>query len=166
MMETASMKRYVAFAAVALAAPHALAASATQTFSTKITLVSQVIFSTAIATVNFATAAGVLNSNADAQTMIYVQGANTTPYTIGIDQGTGAGATIAARKMSNGPAAVIYALYQDSGRTLLWGVTGTELVSGVGTGSVQSYTVYGRVPSQATPAPGTYSDTLTVTLTY
>ncbi|WP_163468383.1 spore coat protein U domain-containing protein, partial [Klebsiella michiganensis] len=28
------------------------------------------------------------------------------------------------------------------------------------------YTVYGRVPVQTTPAPGTYTDTITVTVTY
>ncbi|MCE3520182.1 spore coat protein U domain-containing protein, partial [Escherichia coli] len=35
-----------------------------------------------------------------------------------------------------------------------------------GSGAAQPYTVYGRVPVQTTPAPGTYTDTITVTVTY
>ena len=31
-----------------------------------------------------------------------------------------------------------------------------------GNGTGQNYTVYGRVPPQTTPAPGTYTDTITV----
>jgi spore coat protein U-like protein len=58
-------------------------------------------------------------------------------------------------------------LYSDSGRTTNWGNTvGTDTVSGTGTGSAQSLTAYGRIPSQPTPAPATYSDTIVVTLTY
>jgi spore coat protein U-like protein len=48
-----------------------------------------------------------------------------------------------------------------------WGQTvGTDTVSSTGTGAVQSFTVYGQVPAQSTPAPGAYSDTITVTVTY
>jgi spore coat protein U-like protein len=48
-----------------------------------------------------------------------------------------------------------------------WGSTvGTNTESGTGTGSTQSLTVYGRVASQTTPNPGTYSDTIVVTVAY
>ncbi|WP_409528142.1 spore coat protein U domain-containing protein [Rhizobium sp.] len=40
------------------------------------------------------------------------------------------------------------------------------MVTGTGTGSPQTLTVYGRVPAQNTPAPGTYSDTVVVTVSY
>ncbi len=144
----------------------ALAGTATQSFSSEITLVAQALFTSATPTVNFATPAGVLTSNVDASTTLSVQGTNTTPYTIGINEGVGASATIAARKMTNGAATVTYSLYKDSGRTQLWGSTGAEAVSATATGLVQTYTVYGRVPPQATPAAGTYTDTLTITVTY
>jgi len=42
----------------------------------------------------------------------------------------------------------------------------TDTVAATGNGASQSYTVYGRVPAQTTPAPGTYTDTVTVTVTY
>lgn len=35
-----------------------------------------------------------------------------------------------------------------------------------GNGNAQSYTVYGRVPPQATPAPGTYLSTVTATVVF
>ena len=69
--------------------------------------------------------------------------------------------------MTRGSATVTYSLYSDSGRTTVWGNTvGTNTVAGVGNGASQSYTVYGRVPAQTTPAAATYTDTITVTVTY
>ena len=92
---------------------------------------------------------------------------NTTPYNIGLDAGTGSGATVATRKMTSGRAAVKYSLYSDSAHTTVWGTTvGTDVVAATGDGNSQSYTVYGLVPPQAVPVPGTYNDTITVTVTY
>jgi spore coat protein U-like protein len=69
--------------------------------------------------------------------------------------------------MTSGGATVNYTLYSDSGRTTIWGNTvGTNTVAATGNGTGQNYTVYGRVSSQTTPAPGTYTDTITVTVTY
>ena len=69
--------------------------------------------------------------------------------------------------MTSGANTVNYTLYSNSGRTTLWGNTvGTDTVAATGNGASQSYTVYGRVPTQAAPAPGTYTDTITVTVTY
>jgi spore coat protein U-like protein len=49
----------------------------------------------------------------------------------------------------------------------VWGNTvGTDTVAATGSGAAQSYTVYGRITAQTTPAPGTYTDTITVTVTY
>jgi spore coat protein U domain-containing protein, fimbrial subunit CupE1/2/3/6 len=93
---------------------------------------------------------------------------NTTPYNVGLDKGAGSGASVTNRLMT-GPssATVAYGLYQDSGHGTNWGNTvGTDTVSGTGTGSAQSLTVYGRIPPQTTPSPGTYNDTIVVTLTY
>jgi spore coat protein U-like protein len=109
----------------------------------------------------------VLVANIDNTSTLQVQCTNTTPYNIGLDAGTGSGATVAARKMSNGGATLIYSLYCDSARTVLWGNTvGTDTVAGIGTGASQSYNVYGRVPAQTTPVAATYTDTVTVTVTY
>ena len=55
---------------------------------------------------------------------------------------------------------------KDAGHTIVWGDTGAATVSGTGNGASQSYTVFGQVPAQTTPAPAAYSDTITVTVTY
>ena len=74
---------------------------------------------------------------------------------------------MAVRKMTSGGNTVNYSLYSDSGRTTVWGNTvGTNTVAATGNGAAQSYTVYGRVTAQTTPAPATYTDTITVTVTY
>jgi spore coat protein U-like protein len=69
--------------------------------------------------------------------------------------------------MSSSGVNVLYGLYQDSARTQPWGNTvGTNTTSGTGTGTAQTQTVYGRVAAQATPAPGSYSDSVVVTVGY
>src|SRR6478752_1824635 len=98
-------------------------------------------------TLNFGTQ-GVLSTNVDQTSTLQVTCTNTTPYNIGLDAGTGSGATVATRKLTSGGATVNYTL------------------AGTGNGTGQNYTVYGRIPTQSTPAPGNYADTITVTVTY
>ena len=57
--------------------------------------------------------------------------------------------------MTNGSNTINYLLYTDSARTTVWGNTvGTDTVAAIGNGASQSFTVYGRVPAQTTPASG------------
>src|SRR4051812_10023563 len=141
------------------------AATSTATFSVQVTIVATCTINSASA-LNFGSQ-GVLTANVDQTSTIQVQCTNTTPYNIGLDAGLGSGATVAVRKMTSGGATVNYTLYSDSGRTTVWGVTiGTNTVAGTGNGAAQSYTVYGRIPAQTTPAPGSYADTVTVTVSY
>ncbi len=148
-----------------LGAKAAHAASATTTFTSQITLAATCVINSA-STLNFGNQ-GILAANVDQSSTLQVTCTNTTPYNVGLDAGTGAGATVAARKMTSGGATVNYSLYSDSAHTTVWGTTvGTDTVAATGNGTGQGYTVYGRVPPQTTPAPGTYSDTVTVTVTY
>jgi len=92
------------------------------------------------------------------------------PYTIALNAGATPGNTIAARKMNlNGAGAGVvgYQLYRDAGPSNVWGDGASGVVySGTGSGTLQAIPVYGRVPVQATPAPGTYLDTVRATITY
>ncbi|MEO9336528.1 spore coat U domain-containing protein [Mesorhizobium sp. SB112] len=113
-------------------------------------------------------ATGVIDAAVDATSDIAVQCTNGTDYDLGLDAGQGAAATVATRQMT-GPGAetVDYSLYTDPARSTVWGNTVTvDTVAGTGTGTEQVYTVYGQVPTQDTPTPGTYNDIITVTLTY
>lgn len=110
--------------------------------------------------------AGVLVAAIDQTSTISVQCTSGQAYNIGLNSGANSG-SVSARQM-NGPGGMIsYSLSTDAGRLSNWGETiGSDTVGGTGNGSVQSFTVYGRVPAQPTPLPGTYSDTVTVTVTY
>jgi spore coat protein U-like protein len=141
------------------------ATSVTSTFTTQVTIAAACTINSA-ATLNFGSQ-GVLGANADQTATLQIQCTNTTNYNIGLDAGTGLGATVAVRKMMSGGNAVNYSLYCDSGRTIVWGNTvGTDAMAAAANGAAQSFTIYGRIPAQMTPAPGTYSDTVTVTIMY
>ena len=87
-------------------------------------------------------------------------------YTIALNAGQGSGATATVRKMTSGSNTLNYALYQNSSHSTNWGNTsGTGQVSGTGTGSAQTYTVYPQLSSGQQVPPGTYTDTITVNLT-
>lgn len=111
---------------------------------------------------------GVIDTNVDATSNIAVQCTNGTSYNLGLDAGQASGATVATRRMTGaGAETVAYQLYSNAGHTTVWGNTiGTNTVASTGTGAAQPFTVYGRVPTQNTPTPGTYNDIITVTLTY
>lgn len=109
---------------------------------------------------------GFLTANLDAASSVSVTCTNSTPFRIGLDAGTGAGATTSLRKMTRTSAplsTVDYGLYRDLGRTLNWGndtAAGTDTQNGTGAGTAASYPIYGRVPPQNTPEPGDYLDTV------
>jgi spore coat protein U-like protein len=141
------------------------ASTTTTTFPVQMTIVSSCVISSA-STLNFGSQ-GVLTVATNQTGAIQVQCTNTSPFNIGLNSGTAPGATVTTRQMTNGVATVNYSLYSDSGRTTNWGNTvGTDTVSGTGNGTSQSFTVYGQVPAQPTPAAGAYTDTITVTVTY
>lgn len=93
---------------------------------------------------------------------------NGTTYNIGLNAGTASGATVTNRGMTGpGAAWVGYALYQDSGHTTNWGQTvGTDTEAGTGNGSAQTITVYGQLAASQYVTPGSYSDTITASVTY
>lgn len=109
-----------------------------------------------------------LSSAVTASGTLSVTCTNTTPYVVGLDQGSGTGATTAVRKMTGPSSATIsYGLYQNSALTTNFGNTnGTDTLAGTGTGGGQTITVYGKVPAQTSPAPGSYADVINVVVTY
>jgi spore coat protein U-like protein len=90
-----------------------------------------------------------------------------TPFNIGLNQGTATGATVTTRQMASGSNLLSYALYRDTLHTLNWGQTvGTDTLAGTGTGLAITYPVYGSLPASQSVPTGTYSDTITVTVSY
>jgi spore coat protein U-like protein len=158
--------------ALALVGGPAAATTTTQTFAVSLTIQAQCVINST-ATLNFGTA-GVLGgaggtTNTDQSATLAVQCTDTTPFHIGLDAGTTTGGTTTTRKLLNtgSSATVNYTLWQDSGHATNWGNNpGTDTVDDTGNGASKTYTIYGRIPPQTTPAPGTYADTVTVTVTY
>jgi spore coat protein U-like protein len=96
---------------------------------------------------------------------IQLQCPNGTVWRVGLDNGSNAAGN--TRRMAGPGGFVTYELYRDSARTQRWGNTvGTDTSSGTGTNGTQALTVYGRVPAQASPGAGAYSDIIRVTLTF
>jgi spore coat protein U-like protein len=101
--------------------------------------------------------------------------ANTTVnYSVALS--TGASGAYSQRYMKAGTPALNYNLYRDAARTIVWGnggggtslITGTLTVGpGVGNGTRSTtHTVYGRATAQQDAAPGTYSDSIVLTLSF
>lgn len=111
-------------------------------------------------------AVGVLAGNRDQTSTIQLQCPNGAAWRVGLNNGSHANGS--TRRMAGpGGSYLRYELYRDAGRNQRWGNTANvDTVNGSGTNASQSLTVHGRVPAQASPVPGTYSDTVTVTLTY
>jgi len=92
-----------------------------------------------------------------------------TPYNIGMAAGAGTGATTTLRVLTSGSNTLGYKLFRDSGRTLNWGNTvGTDTLSGTSSATVLTNTinVYGQIPASEAAATGSYTDSVTVTVTY
>jgi spore coat protein U-like protein len=72
--------------------------------------------------------------------------------------------------MANGTDMLSYNLYTDAGHTMIWGDgsggTSTNSFGGLISLGSTSFTVYGRVPKGQYPMPGSFTDTITVTVTY
>jgi len=143
------------------------ATTTTATFSSTLTIVSSCqILSTN--TLNFGGTQGIISTAINATTTFNVQCTSTTTYNVGLSAGTTTGGTTTTRLLTDGASHTIqYKLYQDSSRTVNWGNTvGTDTAAGTGNGASQAVTIYAQVPAQSTPPPATYTDTITVTVTY
>ena len=160
-------QRAVLFCGLAGLACSAWAATTTTSFTVSGTVVPTC--SVSATALNFGGAIpNPINSNVDAQSTVSATCSSGAAYTIGLNAGTGLGATFAARKMTSGPNTLDYSLYTDPSRSSVWGdgTGGSIVFNGSGTGSEQAIPVYGRIASPQTVPTGAYSDTIIVTLTF
>jgi len=104
----------------------------------------------------------------DATTTLSVLCTVGTSFTVGLSAGTAAGATVTTRQMSNAANRLNYGLFQQAGRTTVWGNTPGTNTPPATTAPVipTTLTVYGRVPASQNVPAGDYTDTITVTVNY
>ncbi|QJE01903.1 spore coat U domain-containing protein [Massilia forsythiae] len=164
--------RKFVFGAIAVAMLPGLASAAaysngSQTSSFDVTMKIVADCTIAANGLDFGQTQGVLARTVTASSAINVTCTNTTPYNVGLNAGTGAGSSGTARYLSGTGAntnTVRFNLYQAPGATL-WGNTqGTDTMAGTGSGALQTLTVYGEIPAQASPAPDSYKSTITATV--
>ena len=152
----------------------AFAATATGTFQVKIIVNKACTVVTPGADIDF----GAVDANVPPQqgaSNISVTCSKRTPYFVGLTPSngntTGAGIMTAASPVVAPDNTVAYQLRQATGfSAAVWGNTATTTaagngVSGQGNGAAQLIPVFATVPS-ANSVPGTYSDTVTVTVNY
>lgn len=172
------IKRLIALASTAVlfslcAGAMAQAGTSTANLTVQITITAACTINTA--TLDFGSNAGtsLISSNVDASTTVSVTCTNGSPYSVGMDNG--ANVSGSQRRMKSGTNFLNYNLYVDSARTNAWTTAASNSTCtsanscflGTGTGAAQLVSVYGRVPSTGTAPPtGTYSDTVTMTITY
>jgi spore coat protein U-like protein len=148
------------------------AATQTTTFQVTATVVAncKIVSAGTVAFGNYSPTAGDVSATSD----IVVRCSKNAPYTLGLNGGTTTGGTVAQRLMANGANTLQYNLYKEVAYTNVWGNTaGSDTVSGTGAGlgvpNAITHTVYGLLPDNAfnqDVAVGSYSDTVTATLTY
>lgn len=158
---------------------NSLASTVTDTFQVSATITSGCAFGTSesssttdFGTLSFGTMSAI-GSNVDVASSsgsgsIVVTCTPGTAITIALDYGENGGSAT-SRYMSNsaGTATLGYQLYQDASHSTVWGTGSLAYSVASFPSSTQTYTLYGRLFAvSGLPAAGTYSDTVTVTLTY
>ena len=92
---------------------------------------------------------------------------------VSVSFSTGASGSYTTRTMTNGTGSLNYNLYADAAHTQILGdgTNGTQTYQATLStsffGPVQgSFTAYGLIPAQQNVPPGTYNDTVVITLTF
>ncbi|MET0229713.1 MAG: spore coat U domain-containing protein [Rhodanobacteraceae bacterium] len=86
-------------------------------------------------------------------------------YSVAISMG---GGTYAGRKMIGARQTLLYNLYTDPAHTLVWGDGNgaTATAGGIGTGTANTLSVYGRMPAHQNVSVGRYVDSIVVTISF
>ncbi|WP_050043848.1 spore coat U domain-containing protein [Bradyrhizobium sp. LTSPM299] len=127
------------------------------------------------ATLIFASTSGttLITTAVNGSSTVSVTCTGGSPYSIAMDNGSNASGS--QRRMISGANFLSYNLYVDAAHTLPWSTatnsttctTAGDCFLGTGNGAAQTVNIYGVVPTTATaPPPGTYTDTVTMTITF
>ena len=147
----------------------------TANFSFTVTATATTSANVSVSSLAFGSSPSTIASNIDATATITVQSTNTTPYSIGLDNGNNVSGSQRRMRLGATFNYVNYGLFTDAARSNAWTTTtsttsctggASTCALGTGTGSNQSVTIYGRVPPQSATAVGTYADSVIVTVTF
>lgn len=167
------MRKFLTAAAAAAAlvtGAGANAATTTNTFQVSATILKAcTVTAGALNFGTYAAGGGALDVNST----INVNCTKSTPFTVSLNGGTTTGGTIAQRLLASGTNTLQYNLYTSNAYATVFGdgTLSSGTIAGTGTGLLVAspVTVYGQLPDSVanqTAVPGTYTDTITVTVTY
>jgi spore coat protein U-like protein len=158
--------------ATTLAAGVAQAANPTVTTTFKVTATLQPNCTTSATALGFGSytpGSGALAASSN----ITVNCTKSTAYTIALNPGSTTCDSFTQRLMASGANTLQYNLYTTAAFATVWGdgtgTTATEAGTGAGMATASTYKVYGQLPDSAVnqaAVPGSYTDTITVTVTY
>jgi spore coat protein U-like protein len=159
----------LAFVGAVAASSNAFAVTDTQTMAVSATISSSCTLATT--PLNFG---GALTSTTTADTDVLVNATvtctNDSPFNVGIDNGLNFSG---GRRMSSGANFLPYTVSVDAFGVTSYTAVGTFGTTGnfnsalTGITGANTVAIYGQIPQQVTsPASGTYTDTLTVTVNY
>lgn len=161
----------VAVAASVVALRPAFAATAQSTLTVNATVPAICVISPA--TLSFGTydpvgANAAVGSPLDGSATITVACTKGSNYWLGLGLGANASGTT-RRMVANGSDYLAYELYQETGRSTVWGNTAATAPAAVVAAStgVVTFTVYGRIAGGLTTTPsGSFSDTVQTTINF
>lgn len=143
------------------------AATTTTTFNVTATVISSC--STSASNLAFGNYDPLSLVDKAATTTVNVTCSLLAPFNLGISIGTN-GVSVTDRKMKitgGGSELLDYELFQDVTHLINWGNTvGTDTLASLGTGLAVGLPVYGVIPAGQNVPVGSYTDTVTVTITY
>ena len=149
-----------------------IADSATTTTTFAVTETVQATCSATATTLAFSAYTPGAGAKANNST-ISVRCTKNTPYTISLNGGTTSGGTIAQRLMASGANTLQYNLFTTAAFSQIFGdgsgSSTTVAGTGAGVATATAVTVFGQLPDSVAnqaSVPGSYTDTITVTVTY
>jgi spore coat protein U-like protein len=173
MKKVKSLVLAVSLAFASAVPPAAWSGSMTGSMPVSITLVSACT-SVSASPMSFGSASAEQAGQATAQSTITVNCNDGAAYSIDLDNGlqpeSGTGLNIRqVRNQSQSNQYLPYRLFLDSSESSAWGsgqASGSVATGVMGGAGTANHTVYGRVYYGTTSQAGTYTDTVTVTVTY
>lgn len=145
----------------------ASAATATANLGVSATVVNNcTISTTALAFGSYDPVVAHASTDLDGTGTVTVACTKGATSTIGL--GLGSNASGSTRRMTDGSNYLTYELYQDAGRTTVWGDAGAGLYSpgAAPSKAARNFTVYGRVASNQDIPAGSYNDTVVATVNF
>lgn len=144
-----------------LAFAASVSTASAQTASEDLSVTLEVASECSVTTTAVAFSGYTGTANSDAAGEINVTCTDGASYSVTLAATSGGSGT---RTLTSGSDTLNYSLYSDSGRSTLFPESSGEARNG--TGASQTIPVYGRVASGQAVKVGSYSDTVTVTVTY